>query len=204
MKEIHYLLGNACNLNCGFCFWDIRMPDVSLDFKKTIVDEIVKAGIKKVTLSGGEPLCAEHFLEILEYMKQHGLEIVLHSNGLKIDTSLAQKMAPFLSRISLTMDAVDPSTQMQMRTHQAITNHTINLIKIFDDLKVAVSIKTLITKINNHEIQAIGAILSHLPIQYWTLLEFIPVNRGKINQRHFMLEADEFDDICAIIKEHFP
>ena len=42
MEEIHYLIGNSCNLNCDFCFWDIRMPDVHLDLKKKIIDEIVK------------------------------------------------------------------------------------------------------------------------------------------------------------------
>ena len=204
MREIHYLLGNSCNLNCDFCFWDVRMPDVSLDFKKKIVDEIVKSGIKKVTISGGEPLCTNNFLEILNYMKQNNLEVILHSNGLKIDNFLAQKIAPLISRISLTMDAVETNTQIQMRKNKDITNHTINLIKIFHNLKVSVNVKTLVTKINKNEIPGIGKILCDLPIKYWSLLEFIPLNRGKLNQSNFLLERHEFDNICAKIKDEFP
>ncbi len=204
MREIHYLLGNSCNLNCDFCFWDIRMPDVSLDFKKKIVDEIVKSGIKKVTISGGEPLCTNNFMEILDYMKQKNLEVILHTNGLKIDNFLAQKIAPIISRVSLTLDAVETNTQLQMRKNKEITNHTINLIKIFHKLNVSVNVKTLITKINKDEIYKIGKILCDLPIKYWSLLEFIPLNRGKINQDNFLLQQNEFDDICAKIKDEFP
>ena len=203
MKEIHYLLGNSCNLNCDFCFWDIRMPDVSLDFKKKIVDEIVKSGIKKVTISGGEPLCTNNFLEVLDYMHKNNLEIVLHTNGLKIDKFLAQKIAPLISRISLTIDAVETNTQIQMRKNKEITNHTLNLIKIFHDLKVSINVKTLVTKVNKNEINKIGKILNDLPIKYWSLLEFIPLNRGKINQSNFLLEPNEFDNICTKIKNEF-
>jgi MoaA/NifB/PqqE/SkfB family radical SAM enzyme len=204
MREIHYLLGNSCNLNCDFCFWDVRMPDVSLDFKKKIVDEIIKSGIKKVTISGGEPLCTNNLLEILDYMKQNNLEVVLHTNGLKIDNFLAQKIAPLIYRISLTMDAVETNTQFQMRKNKNITNHTIDLIKIFHNLNISINIKTLVTKINKNEIRKIGKILCDLPIKYWSLLEFIPLNRGKLNQSNFLLQKNEFDVICAKIKNEFP
>ncbi len=204
MEEIHYLLGNSCNLNCDFCFWDIKMPDVSLDFKKKIINEIVNSGIKKVTISGGEPLCTNNFLEILEYIHKQKLEIILHTNGIKIDKTLAQKIAPLISRISLTMDAIEGNTQFKMRKNNKITNHTINLIKIFHNLNVLINVKTLITKINKNEIIRIGKILDDLPIAYWSLLEFIPLNKGKINQNNFLIEQNEFDEICSNIKNKFP
>lgn len=203
MEEIHYLLGNVCNLNCDFCFWDIRVPDVSIDFKKKIIDQIVDSGIKKVTISGGEPLCTNDFLEVLEYMQKSRLEVILHTNGLKIDQKLAQKIAPLISRISLTMDAIDTDIQNKMRNNPKITDHTMELIKIFDDLKLVVNIKTLITKINKNEIRKIGMVLANLPIKYWSLLEFIPLNKGNTNRSTFLLEPNEFDDICMKIKREF-
>ena len=118
-------------------------------------------------------------------MKKNKLEVVLHTNGLKIDKFLAQKIAPLISRISLTMDAVETNTQIQMRKNKDITNHTIDLIKIFNNLNVSVNIKTLVTKINKNEIHKIGKILCDLPIKYWSLLEFIPLNRRKLNQGNF-------------------
>lgn len=204
MNEIHYLLGNSCNLNCDFCFWGTRMPDVSLDIKNKIINQIIQSGIKRVTISGGEPFCVNDLFEVLEYLHREKIEIVIHSNGLKIDEFLAQKIAPLISRISLTMDAIDVDTQILMRKNNNITDHTISLIQIFHCLNVPVSIKTLITKINKNEIVKIGEVLEKLPIKYWSLLEFISVNRGEINKNDFLLENDEFDEISFKIKKMFP
>lgn len=204
MDEIHYLLGNSCNLNCDFCFWDTRMSDISLDIKNKIINQIAQSGIKKVTISGGEPFCNDNLLEVLEYLYKQKVEIILHSNGLKINKFLAQKVAPFISRISLTMDAIDINTQILMRKNSNITDHTIFLIQTFHDLNIPVNIKTLVTKINKNEIVKIGNILNRLPIKYWSLLEFIPLNRGAINQNNFLLKNNEFDRIYSEIKGAFP
>lgn len=179
------------------------MPDPSLDFKKKIIDEIVNSGIKKVTISGGEPLCTNNFLEVLEYMNKQNLEIILHTNGLLINEELAQKIAPLISRISLTIDAINTNTQIQMRKTDKITSHTIDLIKLFHNLNTPVNIKTLITKINKNEIEKIGEILKNLPIAYWSLLEFIPLGKGKTNQQDFSLESPEFDSLSTKIKNKF-
>ena len=75
---------------------------------------------------------------------------------------------------------------------------------MFHDLNILVNIKTLVTKINKNELIEIGKIVNNLPIKYWSLLEFIPLNKGEINQSSFLLEPKKFDEICAKIKEQFP
>lgn len=204
MNEVHYLLGNSCNLNCDFCFWDKRTPDVPLDFKMKIIDEIGNSGVKKVILSGGEPLCSNDLIEVLEYMHKKGLEVVLHTNGLLINKTVARKVAPNISRISLTMDAIDKQIQLEIRKSSKITSHTIELITWFHDLNVPVNVKTLVTRVNQKEIGKIGKVLDGLPIAYWSLLEFVPINRGRKNKERFMLEPDEFDMICTSIKKINP
>ena len=124
MDEIHYLLGNTCNLNCDFCCWDMRLPDSPFGFKKKIINQIVKTGIKKVTLSGGEPLCSNDFLKVLGYMKKSGLEVILHSNGLKINKSIAEKISPFISRVSLILDGPDEKIVSKMMERWEVPNLT--------------------------------------------------------------------------------
>jgi len=204
MKEIHYLIWNSCNLNCGFCFWDKRMGDILLDDKKKIVDEIVKTGIRKITLSWWEPLSSGNFLEILEYMFKNNLEIILHSNWLLINKNNAPNIAKYISRLSLTLDWVSSETQIKMRWVSNITEHTLNLIKLFNELKIPVNVKSLVTKMNLNEIEKIWEILNAEKISYWSLLEFIPLNRGKINQETYSLNDWEFTEITKKIKEKFP
>ncbi|MFC1627246.1 radical SAM protein [Patescibacteria group bacterium] len=203
LKEIHYLLGNSCNLNCDFCLWDTRLPNSTLKLKKRIIDQIEKIGIKKVTVSGGEPLCDPDFFNVMEYMHKKGLKIILHTNGLKITKQSIKKIATFISRISLTMDGVNNKTIIQMRKNKNITKHTIFLVKQFHKFGIPVSIKTLITKINYLDIPKIGETLINLSIKHWSLFEFIPLARGKINKNKFYLDPKLFDKICANLKKEF-
>jgi MoaA/NifB/PqqE/SkfB family radical SAM enzyme len=202
MKEIHYLLGNSCNLNCDFCFWDMRVPDVSWKTKKNIVDEIKKAGIKKVTISGGEPSITKDYIKTLRYMSDNKLSVVLHTNGLKINNMSARKIAPLVERVSLSLDGSCEEMCMKMRKTKNVFNHTSQLIDLFHRLKVPVNIKTLVTKVNFNDILNIGEVLRDKPIAYWSLLEFNPINRGKLHKSKFYLTKGEFNKTVRKIKNN--
>ena len=204
MDEIHYLLGNSCDLNCDFCFWDMRVPDIPLSQKKRIIDEIKKTNIKRLTISGGEPTCNRNFLEILEYCHKNGLEIVLHTHGLRIDKNVAQKLKPLVSRISLALDGSNEEMNYKMRKSKKMLPHTLFLIDLLDSFGIAVNVKTLVTKINKDDIINIGKLLLNKPIQYWSLLEFNPINRGLTNRSKFFLSRKEFEAVVKTTSDTFP
>lgn len=203
MNEIHYLLGNTCNLNCDFCFWEKKFPPTTFKLAKHIIDEIKKTGIKKITISGGEPTCTKHFIKILKYAKQNNLEAILHTNGLQINKKIAKKIAPLISRISLAIDGSNEKIAIEMRK-KPFTKHTLFLIDLFNSLKVPVNVKTLITKINKKDIKNIGQILCNKNIQYWSLLEFNPLGRGLDNKNKYFLPTKEFELITKKLLESFP
>ena len=47
-------------------------------------------------------------------------------------------------------------------------------------------------------------ILSDFPIEYWSLLEFNPINRGLFNKDKFYLDPKDFDIIVTSTKNKFP
>jgi MoaA/NifB/PqqE/SkfB family radical SAM enzyme len=204
MEEIHYLFGNSCNLNCDFCFWDKRMSSPDLKLSKKIVDEIVKSGIKKVTLSGGEPTISKHLIPVLKLLKKSGLEVVLHTNGLRVDIPMAKKIAQLISRVSLSLDGSTKQMGYAMRKNISYADHTIELINLFKSLHVEVNVKTLVTKVNYKDIENIGKALTGKPIKYWSLLEFNPINRGKVYKDKFYLTERSFDTISKKMVKLFP
>jgi MoaA/NifB/PqqE/SkfB family radical SAM enzyme len=204
MEEIHYLFGNRCNLNCKFCFWDKSAKDVPFEFKKNIVDQIADTGIKKVTMSGGEPLCGSNFLYIINYMHKKGLEIILHTNGLLIDRDLAYEISKYVSRVSLTMDGSNEKIAQDMRENSEIFPNTINLINLLHQLNVDTNIKTLVTNVNKDDILNIGNVVSNLPIKYWSLLEFCALGRGLVYKEKFSISEGVFEEICHQAKSSFP
>lgn len=197
MEEIHYLLGNSCDLACDFCFWDKRTQDSTFDFKKRIIDSIVQTGIKKVTLSGGEPTINPHFIPVLEYMHERGLKTVVHTNGYSLDQRKVEEMSGLVWRTSLSIDAVDPNIQRKMRKKSDITERNLSLMNTLYFYQIPVNVKTLVTKVNLGQIEKIGKVLP-VHIGYWSLLEFNPINRGKEYSARFSLNEGDFEKACRV------
>ncbi len=194
MDEIHFILGNDCNFNCDFCFWERRTPTPNWKSIKHIVDEIIKTGIRKITITGGEPTISPFFLKTLKYCQKNSLETIVHSNGSKINKSLAKKMAPLINRVSLSLDGSTENMAINMRKNKLI-KHNLALIDYFNKLNTPVCIKTLVTKINQKDIKNIGNLLKNKPILYWSLLEFNPIGRGLINQKKFSIPTKDFESL---------
>lgn len=204
MDEIHYLIGNSCNLCCDFCFWDLRTTDVTFSEKKEILDQIIDSGLKKITLSGGEPTCNPDLIKVLKYAHQIGLQTVLHTNGLKINQKMAQKIAPYINRLSLSLDGSTEKMCYLMRSNKQIFSHTLELINIFHRLHLDVNVKTLVSNKNKNDLMSIGNLLQNQPVKYWSLLEFNPINRGLINKKEHYLDSEEFITLAMKLSDYFP
>jgi cyclic pyranopterin phosphate synthase len=107
---------DRCNLRCTYCLpEDADFPFGDRDFLspaeiETMVGALVRLGIQRVRLTGGEPLVRKDLLEIVRRLKAlPGLEnLALSTNG----TELA-RLAPALreagiDRVNVSIDSLDP------------------------------------------------------------------------------------------------
>jgi MoaA/NifB/PqqE/SkfB family radical SAM enzyme len=108
-----YYVTLQCNLNCAYCedFGSRRnhlvTPNPILGDAKQIL-KVIRSGVDRLWLTGGEPLMLPHLGELLAYarneLKFH--EISLITNG----TLLAQnrQLLSYLDRLIVSLDSVDP------------------------------------------------------------------------------------------------
>jgi MoaA/NifB/PqqE/SkfB family radical SAM enzyme len=71
----------GCNLRCGFCLVPDGGRGLPLERTQQIARELIEAGIKKVLLSGGEPLLYKPIDQIIEYLVNAGALVKLLTNG---------------------------------------------------------------------------------------------------------------------------
>jgi len=88
LNHIAFEITSNCNLNCQYCYNIWKMPDSKLthynSYKqslKTLKKLFKIADIKNIAFTGGEPLMAERFLEIVLYCRMQGKSITIISNG---------------------------------------------------------------------------------------------------------------------------
>lgn len=101
LGEVYILLRMSCELKCKICpYWGGNGACNSFSFKKkyiqnkrdlinvedvkSFVDQISRYKPKMITLSGGEPLMFEGWIEIAKHIKNKGIKVSLSTNGLHI------------------------------------------------------------------------------------------------------------------------
>ena len=159
-RQIDYLrisITDRCDFRCVYCMAEemtflLREQVLSLEEIYVIAQAFVDLGVKKIRITGGEPLLRRGALELLEKIaKLPGLnELVLTTNG-----SQLQEMAPALKqagvkRINVSLDTLDAAN------FKGITR-TGNLDKVLRGIDRAISagferlkINSVILKDRNH------------------------------------------------------
>jgi len=101
---------NRCNLACHHCYSyaDPKSEDfLSTEFIINSIPELLKAGIKFVIFSGGEPLIRKDIFKISQAMKDAGIITYLSTNGLYIDEKNVDKIISTFNYIGISIDGIE-------------------------------------------------------------------------------------------------
>lgn len=107
-------LTDHCNFRCSYCMpveemeW---MPQSKLMSAQEIVNlaaVFVGLGVKKIRLTGGEPLARKEFPEILEQLSALPVELTLTTNGVLIHKHLEALKKAGVRSINVSLDTLQP------------------------------------------------------------------------------------------------
>jgi SynChlorMet cassette radical SAM/SPASM protein ScmF len=89
---------------------------LDLDLFKSIIEQAKPLGLTGVKLTGGEPLLHPEIKEILEYIKNEDLRLIVETNGVLCTPELAEKLVvckdPF---VSVSLDGANSETHEWVR-----------------------------------------------------------------------------------------
>jgi cyclic pyranopterin phosphate synthase len=118
-RAITYLrisLTDRCNLRCVYCMlkeglqWQPRADQLSVEEIVRVVETAAQGGVKRVRLTGGEPLVHPHVIEIVRRIASiHGIEEVSLTTNAMLLERLAQPLADAgLKSVNISLDSLDP------------------------------------------------------------------------------------------------
>ncbi len=85
-NNVDLYINYNCDLRCNHCFvGDMLNSKVEMPFDliKSIIHESAINGVNSITLLGGEPCLHPRIVDIVGYIKTHGLKIRIVTNGQK-------------------------------------------------------------------------------------------------------------------------
>jgi cyclic pyranopterin phosphate synthase len=197
---------DRCNLRCTYCLpEDADFPFGDRDFLspaeiETIVGSLVRLGIRRVRLTGGEPLVRKDLLEIVRRLKAlPGLEnLALSTNG----TELA-RLAPALreagvDRVNISVDSLDPER------FREITRRG-DLAEVWRGVEAAlaagldpVKLNAVLLQSNQDDVERLAALTRDRPL-HARFIEVMPTGANRLQPGEFV----SADDTRARLEKRF-
>ncbi len=164
-RKVNYLrlsVTDRCDLRCNYCMPKKNLqlyPKselLSLNSLKRITKILISLGIKKIRVTGGEPLIRKDISQFLEYvcsLKQKGLEdVLITTNGTQLKR-YAKKISDLgIKKINISLDSLD-SKKFKFLTNGGNLIDVLNGIYEAKKYKLDVKINTVLLKdFNENEI----------------------------------------------------
>jgi len=195
ITHIRLSVTQRCNLNCIYChregegeYGRVRKKEISVSEIKGIMTAACKLGIKKVKITGGEPLLRKDILEILkEISGLKGIEdISMTTNGFFLAQFAEQLKENGLNRINIGCDSMSSSI-----LPKNIENVEKGIKKAADVGLNPIKINMVVLKgINENETGKMMKI-SKKYNAILQLIELIPTNNTFFSKYFFSLEGIE-------------
>lgn len=116
-REIDYLrisVTDLCNLRCQYCMpkggvCKLEHSDVlTIEEFYEIASAFVSLGVKKIRITGGEPLVKNGIVELVEKISSLGIEdLAMTTNGLLLEEYAEDLKKSGLNRVNISLDTLD-------------------------------------------------------------------------------------------------
>jgi len=125
-REISYLrmsVTDRCDLRCTYCMAEhmnfLPKKDLlSLEELQTVADAFIRRGVRKIRVTGGEPLVRKDIMDLFNGLGQHldgGLEeLTLTTNATQLETHAEALVKAGVRRVNVSLDTLDRAMFQQI------------------------------------------------------------------------------------------
>ncbi len=198
---------DRCNLRCTYC-----MPEEEIDWKPKeeilryeeilrIVSVAAKRGLKKVRVTGGEPLVRRGVVEFIEALHQIPgiVDIALTTNGVFLKETAESLYRAGLRRINISLDSLNPQTFAQIVQRDIFDRVWEGIERSeqigFDPIKINCVLQA---GVNDHEVIDFARLTMRKPYHV-RFIEFMPCANWETWTKTYQPFAVTRDKIEAII-----
>ena len=206
-REIDYLrisITDRCNLRCVYCMPEEGICQVShkeiltYDEIQRICSCITTLGIKKIKLTGGEPLTRKNCSTLVKTLKElPGIEkVTLTTNGMLLKEQMKELAEAGIDNINISLDTLNEAKFKKITRREGLS-------KVLEGLEEALKYPEIGLKINcvpvieePENLVAIAKLAKEYPIHV-RFIEMMPIGYGK----EFLFRGES--EICEILEKAY-
>ncbi len=204
--SICWMIENACNLNCIYCFAEHKNLNNSVNDYKATVNHILSLNPITVILTGGEPTLNRNIKNILKYISNDAITIV-DSNGTYMSF---EELIPYLknSVVRFSIDSLDTKIIEQVRPSKRLSDTANQISRIEKNIQILTSnnipviIQTVMTRYNINELASIHNFLIKNGVKRWYISAVKYSEKCKDNYGSMGLSTNEALSINQLVESY--
>ena len=125
--DLRISVTDRCNLRCTYCMpveptWFPREEILSYEEILAVVRIVIRRGVRKFRITGGEPLVRKDIAEFVRMLAATGgvEDLSLTTNGLLLQRLAAELARAGLRRVNVSLDTLDPERFRRLTRHDGL------------------------------------------------------------------------------------
>ncbi len=200
-------LTEHCNLRCTYCMPaegiqltpkpHLMTADEILNIAQTFVD----LGVRKIRLTGGEPLVRKDAAKIIQSLGKLGIQLTLTTNGLLVDQFIETFQKAEIRSLNVSLDTLSAEKYHQI-TRRNQFEQVMKNVQLLLESSFQVKINVVLMKgFNNDEILDFIAMTKHQNIQI-RFIEFMPFNGNEWDRSKLVSYAEILEKLRSHYEFH--
>ena len=209
--SLRITITNRCNENCIYCHHDGMISsknEMTPDEIYKICEIAKKLGVKKIRISGGDPLVRKDIVEIVEKIASLNFrDISLTTNGVLLEKYAKDLKKAGLNRVNVSLDTLNHTTYRFVTNSDYLNEAKSGILKSVEVGLYPVKINMVVMKdINEHEIKDMFEFCrdNKMVLQLIELIESENCDDDKFSaEYHYKLNSIEkkLSDIAEDVRE---
>ena len=203
--SVVWSLSYRCNLRCMHCYQNAGRPsadELTIEEQFNIVDEMARAGVSLVVLSGGEPLTNPNLGRLIERIRKHGMTVSIDSNGVLLDRATVNYLKGLgVSSIELSLDSVDAEAHDRFRGLNGAFERTLQAVELCSEAGIFTTVATTATCLNHEQSSELISLAREHGADRVVFFDLIPAGRGR-SVESIRLSPSQLLDLMAIVRKH--
>jgi len=215
-RDITYLrmsVTDRCDLRCNYCMAENmtflpRKDLLSLEELDRLAASFISRGVRKIRLTGGEPLVRRGLMDLIKNMSRHlksGAldEITLTTNATQLSKYADDLARVGVKRLNVSLDSRDPETFAKLTRRDALTQ-VLDGIDAALDAGLKIKINTVALKGTNADEIPDLMRWAHSKAMDMTLIEVMPmgeIDEDRVDQYLPLTEIRDVLDVKFTLSE---
>lgn len=171
IRQAHWSITGRCNLKCRHCYMgapQAKYGELPLEKCQDIVRQLEEANIAQVSLTGGEPLVREDFMDIVDALTARRIVLrQVYTNGVRVSERLLRAIEDRGLRPSFSLSFDGVGRHDWMRGVEGAEGAALAAIRLLGEHGFEVGVETALHTGNIHTLEDTLTLLAGLGVRNW-------------------------------------